>query len=364
MDIKIFNKNGNLYLRLPNSLGRKEIAMGSKDTKSNRNYARELISEIQRDIAYKGAEHVLNNLDDYRPRKRNQKALENLKSLQLQEQDLNNLIIPYQRYIETDYPVDTNYKLNKLIPFGNKYLSERKLPDLKDVFTNEFAPDTFNAYLRICRKFLNWLKNEGYAFNDPLQGIKGLKVIRHNPRLKPFTDTEISLILEGLGRYRNYYEFLLLTGMRIGEVIGLKWDKIDFEKGVITVAESRSRLGTGYVQKETKTGQIRKIPINERMREILAEQRNNPGKNPEYVFYSLEGDLINQSNFLRLWTKLFKKLGIPYRYPKASRHTAISRWLEKGYSMAQIADIVGHEDISMIATNYGHAVNKMELPNL
>ena len=87
-----------------------------------------------------------------------------------------------------------------------------------------------------------------YDFNNPFRGIKHLKTIK--PQIEPFTLDEVMLIINNVREdFKDYYTVRFFTGMKIGEIDGLKWQYVDFDKRQICIREA---LVKGYVE-QTKT---------------------------------------------------------------------------------------------------------------
>ncbi|PZV15840.1 MAG: hypothetical protein DCF22_06585 [Leptolyngbya sp.] len=73
---------------------------------------------------------------------------------------------------------------------------------------------------------------------------------------------------------------------------------------------------------------------------------------------------LDDRNLLkRYWKPTLEKLNIPYRQPYAARHTAASMIIENGGTLADAAKLLGHKDLRMVASTYGHAVKGIQLPS-
>nr|WP_290226290.1 tyrosine-type recombinase/integrase [Trichocoleus desertorum] len=90
----------------------------------------------------------------------------------------------------------------------------------------------------------------------------------------------------------------------------------------------------------------------------------NPG--PDFlVFTTVKGCTIDSGNFReRLWVKVLKRSGVPYRKLHTIRHTLISHAIEQGIPMTGIAYLAGHKDTRMVIQTYGHIVNRPDLPEM
>jgi integrase len=184
----------------------------------------------------------------------------------------------------------------------------------------------------------------------------------------PFSDLEIQKILNHVDQfyptYAPFVKFLLFSGTRTGEAVGLVWENIDLEKRLIFIKESISRERGGYkkVRKTPKTrDSVRTLKMSNRIFDVLnsVTTENACG----LIFKSPKGQIIDHGNFrTQCWKPALLALGIAYRKPYATRHTLLSQALESGLSVPQVAQIAGHRDGKMILQHYGHVINQPFLP--
>ena len=212
-----------------------------------------------------------------------------------------------------------------------------------------------NAILKPLRQILNEAADR-FEFNSAFRNIKPLKMKRSD--VQPFTLDEVELILKTVRTdYRNYFTVRFFTGMRTGEVHGLKWKYIDFDHGLILVRESIVL----NEEDELKTdGSMRDIQMNQLVAEALRAQFEVTGKTSEYVFALRNGKPIDNQNFLnRIWSPLLRHLNLPHRRAYQMRHTAATLWLASGEAPEWIARQLGHTSTEMLFRVYSRYV-----PNL
>jgi integrase len=174
----------------------------------------------------------------------------------------------------------------------------------------------------------------------------------------PKAETQIILdALKGKGKrsaanWAAYAEFMLQTGMRTGEVRALKWGDID--EGRVLV-HANYTLTHGY-KPSTKTNKKRSVPLNVRCVEILSQQPSDT----EYIFpynrYAFQSwfyDRMKEAHSTGL---------ISHRYrPYDLRHSAITRWIEAGIPVAQVAQWAGNT-AEMIWNHYCGVTEESEMP--
>lgn len=195
-----------------------------------------------------------------------------------------------------------------------------------------------------------------YGFQSPLTGIKKLKSLR--PEVQPFTLDEVRRLCDEVRPdYRDYLVCRFFTGMRTGEINGLKWSRVDLDRNVILVRETFS---AGETEENAKSEHsIRDIPILPPVRDALLARHAERGKHT-YVFASTTGGPIDAKNFTnRIFYPLLDRLGIARRRPYQTRHTTATLLLAAGENPEWIARFLGHANTEMLFTVYSRYV-----PNL
>ncbi|WP_414579426.1 tyrosine-type recombinase/integrase [Anabaena sp. CCY 9402-a] len=245
-------------------------------------------------------------------------------------------------------------------------------PDLVDttwLTQAKLAASTHNQRLGYMKACFKWAMTKGIVSSNPYESIKTHKV--KQKVVKPFTAREIKLIIQGFEElaphYSAFVKFLLATGVRTSEAIGLRWSHLDFDRGLINIQESLSRdwEGNGYrrVRKETKTGSERQLKMNDGLRELLLSLPRK--ERDSLVFTTVKGKVIDDGNFReRYWVKVLTSVGVDYRKPYTTRHTMISHAIEQGTPVTGVAYLAGHRDTRMVLETYGHMINKPELPDI
>lgn len=166
---------------------------------------------------------------------------------------------------------------------------------------------------------------------------------------------------------RAIVTLFIVTGCRKGEIMGLKWNKIDFQKREITIDCSLSYVPKkGVFEGPTKTRNTRKIILPEDATALLRkyrtwqlEQRFKCGdlwKDTGLVFTRWDGSALNPGCF-NVWLSRFcEKNGIRHIHPHTFRHSAASIMLSNGVDVLTVAKMLGHADTSTTMNVYGHAI--------
>ncbi len=212
-----------------------------------------------------------------------------------------------------------------------------------------------NKMLNPLRMILNEAADR-FDFPTPFLNIKQLKVRKTD--VQPFSLDEVQRILATVRvDFRNYLIARFFTGMRTGEIHGLKWKHVDFERRLIMVRETVIDGRTEY----TKTdGSQRDIQMSQMVFDALKEQEKATRKVSEYVFCTRSGVALDHKNVTsRVWHPLLRHLGLAPRRPYQCRHTAATLWLASGESPQWIAAQLGHTTTEMLFRVYARYV-----PNL
>ncbi|MGZ8258225.1 MAG: site-specific integrase, partial [Methylotenera sp.] len=250
--------------------------------------------------------------------------------------------------------------------FGEKMVSSIRREDILD-FRSQLAKvpgrksqtlsaRRINAIVLGLRQILNEAADR-YNFTTPGQRVKPLKIKRQD--ISPFTLDEVNLMLKTVrADYRDYFIVRFFTGMRTGEIHGLKWKYVDFKIRQILIRETLVR---DEMEDEGKTDlSIREIFMSDVVYEALMRQRGVTFKNSEFVFCNALGNPLNLNNITnRIWYPLLRHLGFELRRPYTTRHTAATLWLAAGENPEWIARQMGHATTEMLFRVYSRYV-----PNL
>lgn len=195
-----------------------------------------------------------------------------------------------------------------------------------------------------------------YGFENPYRNIRPLKMKRVH--IEPFSLVEVNKILENVrADYRHYYTVRFFTGMRTGEIDGLKWQYIDFERRQILVRET---LIAGQTEYTKNNGSQREIPMLGPVYDALMAQRASTGRISPYVFCNSAGEPLDQNNVTkRVWYPLLRYLGLAKRRPYQTRHTAATLFLASGENPEWVARVLGHSSTEMLFKVYSRYI-----PNL
>ncbi len=217
------------------------------------------------------------------------------------------------------------------------------------------SPKRINEITGLLRQILSEAADQ-FQFTSPALGIKKLRVRKTD--VNPFSLIDVQRVMATVRPdYKDYFTTRFLTGMRTGEVHGLKWKYVDFDLRIIRVRETFVLGEDEY----TKTdGSQRDIQMSQPVFDALKRQFEVTGKASAYVFCNQSGLPLDNKNFSdRVWYPLLRHLGLEKRRPYQMRHTAATLWLASGEAPEWIARQLGHTSTEMLFRVYSRYV-----PNL
>lgn len=155
------------------------------------------------------------------------------------------------------------------------------------------------------------------------------------------------------GVFELYY-LELATGLRRGELLGLKWEDIDLERGDLRVRRQVSRINGEVVEAPLKTkNAYRTLPLAEDTVSVLKEQRKKVGNSP-WVFPSPNGGPISPDSVLHMLHRVLKRAGLPKVRFHDLRHTFATLALQNGVDVKTVSGMLGHFSAGFTLDTYAH----------
>ena len=212
--------------------------------------------------------------------------------------------------------------------------------------------------------FADALENKIILTNPVTKSVKCPKKVESKIRF--LTKEEHIKFLEVAKNSSNYYQYALIlqTGLRAGELTGLKWSDIDFEKRTLSVNRS---MEFRYSEQKFLTGEpksksgYRTIPLTQEAYNILKakEQERSLEKVrdirfKDIVFINRKGTPTKNSAYDSTLYKLAKKAGIEKLSMHSLRHTFATRAIEAGMRPKTLQKLLGHSNIGITMNLYVH----------
>ncbi|MGD0882271.1 MAG: site-specific integrase, partial [Acidimicrobiales bacterium] len=265
-----------------------------------------------------------------------------------------------------------NLARGHLIPALGKHrlakLDVRHVEELiADLGRAGYQPNTIRLVRSVLRRSLGHAVRQGVLTRNVVTLTDGPRIPRGTSRA--LTVEEVQKLLEASRGVRFEAAFVLLveTGMRLGELLGLRWEDVDLEAGQLSIYQTLSTLDGKIVLDEPKTASSRR-PYELSPQAVKALRSHQARQAAErlamgewwtasgLVVVSDFGTPVDPSNFRRVFRKVSKEAGIEGCHPHELRHTAASLMLSRGVPLHVVSDVLGHSSISVTKDVYGHLV--------
>ena len=233
----------------------------------------------------------------------------------------------------------------------------------------DYAGSTiYQTLITLYNLFDSAVENAIILKNPVTKSVKLPKPVEKNTKV--LTVDEQEKFMEEARYSSNYpqYFFILQTGVRTGEMVGLKWEDIGFEKNLISIRRSMEyRYTTGEWRvgpPKTKHG-FREIPLTKANRDMLLEMKKQADGGryvqeefKEFVFINRKGMPTKNSTYDVHIAKLTKKAAIQNFSMHTLRHTFATRCIEAGMRPKTLQQILGHSSINITMNLYVHVTDE------
>ena len=211
------------------------------------------------------------------------------------------------------------------------------------------------------------VRNINQVISSAMELAKSQKLISSNPtdgcalpkvehqEMKTLTADQLAAFFreaKNSGVFEMYY-LELATGLRRGELLGLKWDDINLDTGTIQVKRQVARINGEVVEAPLKTkNSYRTLSIGADTVEILREQRSKVAG--EYVFPSPNGGPISPDSVLHMLHRVLDRAGLPPLRFHDLRHTFSTLALQNGVDIKTVSGMLGHYSAGFTLDTYAH----------
>lgn len=251
---------------------------------------------------------------------------------------------------------------NHILPaFGRKHIADITLADVRKFFQkrSSVSKSLNSQCIGMIKSILSYAEENEYIEKAPLAGKK-LEIAGTDTKEKSalsVDEVRNALSIEADEHMQKFIAIGLLTGMRIGEILGLRWEDYDTKRGILRVNKqiTFTKADGKWLSKEsapkTKSG-IREVPVCEQLRDILEPMRGLPNAH----IITNEVKLPDRATEEQMRCTLKGLLGIT---PHEMRHTYITLMTATGCDAKTLAAIVGHKTIAM-TSQYTHPSDEMK----
>lgn len=196
---------------------------------------------------------------------------------------------------------------------------------------------------------------------------------KEKPEIKPLDDSQITDFLKRIEghQFEIFYKVDLFTGMRQGEIIGLSWDCVDFEKGTIYVKQQIHRIGREYKLTTVKNDKPRTIMPAKFVMDLLLAQRSKQSRwqllagelwqnSHNLVFTNELGGHLYRGTVYKNFKDIACDMGLPNMRFHDLRHSYAVASIRAGDDIKTVQSNLGHHTAAFTLDVYGHATDQMK----
>ncbi|MBS1383122.1 MAG: site-specific integrase [Clostridiales bacterium] len=216
------------------------------------------------------------------------------------------------------------------------------------------SPKTVRNIHQIIASAVKLAKEQKIIASDPTEGCALPKLEHREMKTLPVEQLQ-SFLREAKdsGVFELYY-LELATGLRRGELLGLKWEDIDLERGDLQVKRQIARIDGEVVEAPLKTkNAYRTLPLAEDTIGVLKAQKKKTGDSP-WVFPSPTGGPISPDSVLHMLYRVLKRAGLPRVRFHDLRHTFATLALQNGVDVKTVSGMLGHFSAGFTLDTYAH----------
>ena len=222
------------------------------------------------------------------------------------------------------------------------------------------SPKTVRNIHQIIASAMKLAKEQRLIVADPTEGCALPKLEHREMKTLPVEQlTSFLREAKESGVFEMYY-IELSTGLRRGELLGLKWEDIDFEHANLRVKRQIARINGEVVEAPLKTkNAYRTLPLAEDTIQVLKQQKKKVGSNP-WVFPSPTGGPISPDSVLHMLHRVLKRAGLPRVRFHDLRHTFATLALQNGVDIKTVSGMLGHFSAGFTLDTYAHVTTAVQ----
>lgn len=287
-----------------------------------------------------------------------------------------------------------------------RMLETRLLPYFGHFYVNKIKPTDIMQFYDLLSKDTQLVRKKDNEGNKTLKPLSGKTILEHHrllramlhkavywqvivsnpaervqppkakkPKRKYYDDDQCKILLENLEqldeeqiKYKTAIILTVFTGVRLGELMGLEWNDIDFRNGIVSINRSSQYLAdTGVFTKVPKTeSSIREVAIPDFVISLLEEyklwydeQKSLYGElwiNSNRLFVQADGKPMHPSTISKWFVKFIGQIGLPVINFHGLRHTNATLLIAQNIDVAVVAARLGHAQITTTFNFYVHPI--------
>ena len=230
----------------------------------------------------------------------------------------------------------------------------------------DFKPNTIHSIYRVLHSALEKAVELEYIPKNPASRCELPRIEREE--IRPL-DTVAFLKAVEADPFELIFKVDIFTGMRQGEILGLKWESVDFKNGTISIVRQLKCHPGGHYFTTPKSGKNRVLTPAPLVMEYLKEQRRRQAEarlkagdawqDSGLVFTDDVGGFLRINNVYKHFKRVVKSMGCPNARFHDIRHTYAVNSIMAGDDIKTISENMGHATVAFTLDVYGHVTEKM-----
>ena len=250
---------------------------------------------------------------------------------------------------------------------------DRKTGDLFTVEQDKtpLSAKTVAEYHRFIHTVLQQAEDELLLPYNPAAKAAPPKITKSTPDF--YEPDTVAAILEAAEsepiKWRTMLHLFLITGRRREDICGLKWNKVDFDTGIVCIDTALLYLPKlGIYESSTKTENVTYLPLPQETMQLLREYRawyhelrlknGDRWQDSGFLFVKNNGAPIHPDSFAGWLRRFTARHDLPHLHPHGFRHTNASMLIGNGVDVVTVANRLGHADVSTTLDVYSHAISE------
>ena len=242
-----------------------------------------------------------------------------------------------------------------------KDISSEVLNEIISTKLINYSGSTLKLIIGLVKRVLIFAYEKGYIQN--LIIIKNKIRNKNSKSIKALDKQEQQKLEDYILMNKDFYHYGILvslyTGLRIGELLSLKWEKVNTKDKLIYIETTTCKISQNHktidlVDSPKTNSSIRQIPITPFLNKILSELKNYQQNKSEYVISKSLGKKIDVRTYQSSFERLLKKLNIKHYGFHSLRHAFATRLLENNIDIKTISELLGHSSPSITLNRYVH----------
>lgn len=278
----------------------------------------------------------------------------------LYEADINNYIIPRLG----------RHKLTALNrPMVQQFVNGVMASPMKD----SISPKTVKNIHGTLSRLLNQAIEIDYLRVNPATRCKLPRI--EKTKARAMDRREIAAFTQQIQghRFENAFLLALYTGLREAELLGLKWDAIDMDNGIIVVKRQLQKIDGAYALTPPKGNKIRTVHVGQHALDVLRKQKRiqaewrlragSAWRDEGYVITDESGHFIKGHTLWNHFKKVVASIGSPDVKVHGLRHSYATSAIQSGVDVKSVQDALGHYSAAFTLDTYGHAMKDVQKAN-